>query len=502
MSIEFPRGVIPNAAIQGIENLAPGAEMLGYGFNIFASGSGSFEGAIFPLFDLGPLSDWTAPSGKVYALPAQVSSPGGSSSSSSASAFATRSEFVDHFSSAASVSGNVCGFSACFSENYSKSEQDASAYSWALVEADFIAWQLSLSYNTAKILEQVRADPDWQTLPTKFDPQSEDNILAFYRFFDKFGTHFISSTSAGGSLNYFIAVSTASKYSSSDIELSASFEYKGLIASNEADASAQWQNCAANWSSNRQSSCVTVPAVGGIVNWVSPAQGSYDENGTFAEWSTQVVQNPSRCKFKLTPIWALFYGDQWASLQEAFAAYGNNQVLVRAAPNSNGVILVNGTPIVPPGGYLDQGSWQVVLLDRKTLREKLNKLYRFDYPPASSDATFDEMVKDLKPYTGSNRYMLVTVTSFLNEGCNPNTAFYAALKSFGAGAGLDAWLQRPHACGGPNAAYALIGDGGSSDGIEGFTDPQLPSPWNAPDLTLNALLLPLGGSFSPTPYQP
>jgi hypothetical protein len=503
MSIIFPKGVAPNTALMDTPNLVPGAEMLGYGFNIF--GKYSFESALRALLDLGPLADWTAPSGKVYSLPAHVPTPGGSSSEASAQSFASSSEFTSYFQSSASISGSIGAFSATFSGSYSQAQQDSSTYNWALVESDFLAWRVGVDYDSSMILGPIKNDPDWRGLPATFNPNDDENVLAFYRFFEKFGTHFISNVAAGGTLYYYYAVATAANYSASDTQVSASAEYNGLIAKTQAEASAHWGQCATDWTVHRRSHAVTVPATTGVINWVNPPNGSYDQNGNFAQWSDEVVKNPTRCKFQLTPIWSLFSGTQWMALQEAFSAYASNRVMVQAAPNSNGIILVNGNPIMPPEGYPanpGDGSWQLVVLDRKTLAPKLNKLYSFN-PDAPNwpDNTFDSMVNDLRPYTGSDRYMLVTATSFLDEANNPNSAFYAILKSFGAGAGLDAWLTRPHACSGPRSAYALIGDGRSAFGFEGFTDPdELDPPWTAPSITLNALLLPTGGNFTPTPY--
>jgi hypothetical protein len=505
MSIVFPKGVEPHTALLGVNNLVPGAEMLGYGFNIF--GSYSFESAIKPLMNLGAPSDWTAPSGKVYSLPANVPTPGGSGSSASAQSFASSSQFTSYFQGSASVSGSIGAFSATFSGSYSQAQQDASTYNWALVEADFLAWHVGLNYDISLVLDPVKNDPDWQALPSQFDPSSETNVLAFYRFFQKFGTHFISNVAVGGALYYYYAVQTSAHYSASDTQLSASAEYNGLISKTSAEASAHWQQCSTNWTSHRQSHAMTVPATTGVINWVNPPNGSFDQSGNFAQWSTEVVQNPSRCKFQLTPIWQLFSGDRWTALQQAFAAYASNRVLVQASPSSNGLIMVNGKPIVPPGGWPANplaGSWQLAVFDRKSLSVQLNKLYTFNWnSPNWPDDVQNVMVSDLQPYVGSDRYMLATATSFLDEGNNPNSQLYATLKSFGAGAGLDAWMGRPHACSGPRSAYGLIGDGGSVNGIEGFTDPgELDAPWTAPSLALNALLLPTGGNFTPVPYQP
>ena len=50
-AVKFPATVVHNLEAAALPNLVPGAEMLGYGFNIF--GTYSFDSAIRPLLKLG-----------------------------------------------------------------------------------------------------------------------------------------------------------------------------------------------------------------------------------------------------------------------------------------------------------------------------------------------------------------------------------------------------------------------------------------------------------------
>lgn len=501
----YPKGVQPNHEAEAIANLVPGAEIIGYGFNIF--GDYSFDNALRPLFNLGEPSAWKSRSGTVYQLPANISQPGGSSSSATSSTFATSSAFTSYFQSSASVSGSIGAFSASFNSTYDTAQQDQSSYSWALVEADFVAWHINIDYSLNIVRDDVKEDGDWAHLPKSFDPGNEDSVLAFYRFFTKFGTHFISTVTAGGALYYYYAVSRSSHYSSTAISVSASAEYQGLVSKTSAEANAHWGNTAANWTSYRQSHAMTVPATSNVIDWVNPASGTFDRNGNFQQWKEAVTTDPSRCKFALTPIWNLFSGQQYQALREAYYAYGNNRVSVLARKNGLAVIVVNGKPMIPQGGYpaANAQAWQLVVLDRKTLAVKLNKIYQFDFNnPQWPDNTLNVMSSDLSPYVGSSEYMLVTATSNLDEACNPNAELYAILKSFGSGPLLDKWMTTPnHACSsGPGSAvYALIGAGASIVGCEGFGGfyPGFPT---TPEVSLNTLLLPGTSGFLPTPYEP
>jgi len=488
---------------EDVPNLVPGAEKLGFGYNIF--GAYSFDNAMRPLFDLGAPSPWTSPNGTTFNLPANVSTPGGSRSSASAYAFSSMSEFNSYFQRSASVSGSIGAFSASFSTSYSSEQQDSNAYSWALVESDVQAWQLGLNYSSQSLLSNIQSDPDFANLPMQFNPNDRNNVLAFFRFFQKFGTHFISSVMAGGTLYYYFAISTSSSYSSQQVSMSASAEYQGLISSSSAEASLHWGQTAQNWTQNRQSHAVTVPATTGIVNWVNPLQGTYDSSGNFASWVNAVSTNPSRTKFALTPIWQIFSGDQWSALQLAYAAYASNRVTIDAWHDyMYDTMLVNGQPYVPAGGF-PQGQpngWHLVVLDSATLAPQLNKFYVCDKSyPNWPDPMYDQMSADMNPYVGNNNYMLIAATSGIDDGANPNEEFYGILKSFGGGAAIDRWYgNNNHGCSGGNDAYALVGLGGSSTGVDAFAS--YGDPGTQHDVQVNALLLPIGNSYTPTSYQP
>ena len=483
-----------------VPNLIPGAEILGYGFNIF--GEYSFNSAIEPLFNLGAqTTPYTYPeSGTVYQVPSNVSPPGGSSSSASAQSFSTASEFVDYFQAAASVSGSIGAFSANFSATYNTEQQNSSAYSWALVEGDYYAWHLQFIYSPGALRGNIVKDPDWQNLPSTFTPA---NAAQFYNFFQKFGTHFISSVACGGTLYYYFAVSQESGLTSSQISASAGAEYQGLISSVQAQADAFWSQCATNWTTSRQSFAQTVPATTGVIDWINPPSGTYDQNGLFAGWKTSVVNNPSRAEFSLTTIDRIFSGAQATAIQQAYAAYASNRAHLESYRDRTPTVLINGTPIVPAGGYPsgEIAGWQLIVLDG-TLRTVLNKFYTGNQSqPSWPDPMFNQMSADLSPYAGNQEYVLVATTSYGDEGESPNEEFYGLLKSFGAGAGLDAWMGLgAHGCSfGEAIAYILVGRAGSQAGCEAFTTERTST---AEGVTVDAFFQPGTGSFTPVPFKP
>jgi hypothetical protein len=513
----LPAGVVPNHDLASVTNLVPGAELLGYGFNVF--GSYDFASATRPLVMLGAFADWNAPNGQVYKLPSEVAAGGGVSSASSY-AFEAAQDFAAHFQSSAGVSGSYGAFSSSFSTSYQSDQRSQQSYCWAMVESKVISWVLNLAFSPNTVRPDVLSDPDFTNLPSTYD---STNAHLFFAFFNKFGTHFLSSIDVGGTLYYYFAVSRSASYSSNDIRVSASAEYNALIAKVKVEADAQWSRTSSNWTQNRQSHAVTVPAVSSLVSWVDPAAGTYDQNGDFASWQTQVTNFPVRSAFRLTPISALFSGSQATALQQAYLVYACTRVLVQTTPPSDPTIIVGGKTIVPPGGYPQppalpssgptfyDGGWQLVVLDRKSLAVKLNNFYPLNNNGLTStwpDVTYDKMTADMQPFMEAGSYVLLASTARMDGGGNPNNAFYGVLRSFGAGAQLDNWMGISHGCSGSFVAYALLGVSGMPNARESFvwTDgsgmPGGPTPPTNQVISLGAFMQPQGdGSFLPVfPY--
>ena len=498
----LPPGVTPNHDLLAVTNLVPGAELLGYGFNIF--GSYDFVSATRPLLALGTPKDWTAPNGTVYDLPANVSA-GGGSASASAYSFNSAQEFTAHFQGSAGVSGSYGAFSASFSTSYQSDQRNTQSYSWALVESKITSWVLNLAYGPGTVRPDVHSDPDFSNLPSQFDSTTAH---LFFALFNKFGTHFISSIDVGGMLYYYLAISRQSSHSANDIRVSATAEYNALVTKVKVEADAQWSRTSANWTENRQSHAVTVPGVSNLVSWVSPGVGTYDSKGEFATWQTQVTNFPVRSAFRLTPISQLFSGPQAVAVQQAYIVYAGTRLFVQANITSDCNIIIGGKTIVPAGGYPVPvqsgdyvGGWQLVVLDRKTLAIRLNSFYALQFagPLSWPDATCNQMVADLQPYMDAGKYVLIAATARIDAAANPNGALYGVLKSFGAGGQLDNWMTLEHGCsyGIGSSAYALIGVSGLPGAREGYVSSAISAP-PTNSVTLDAFMQPQGdGSFLP-----
>ncbi|HJW96071.1 MAG TPA: MAC/perforin domain-containing protein [Thermoanaerobaculia bacterium] len=480
-----------------VQNLIPGAEMLGYSFNIFSNYS--FDSAIRPLLQLGAPTTWNGADGKSFNVPENVGVPGGSYSSARCTTFETGSEFNSYFQSSASVEGSVGAFSASFSTSYSTEQRDSSSYSWALIEADVHSWTLNLQKRV--LSDDVANDPDWLAVPDNFTPHDDQNVLAFFRFFQKYGTHYIAQVTAGGTLYYYLTVSRSAHYTSHDIQQSAMAEYHGLISSTKVEATRRWGDASSNWTQNRQARAFAVPATTAVLDWVNPPKDSWDEGGQFATWKKEVTERPSRTKFALRPIWDLFSGAKWMSLQLAYQAYANTRISVSASRWQDDTIMISGTPMFLSQPPDKTGAWQLVLIDSRSLKPVFNKTYSFHPGPRWPDDTYEKMTADLRPYAGNDAYILAAATSYGDMAETPTTDFYGVLRSFGAGKALDRWYKKQqHGCTltPGTIAYALVGRGGSATGCEKYV---IVTETDTPGVTVNTFLLPLAGSFYPQEYQ-
>ena len=51
------------------------------------------------------------------------------------------------------MSGSVGAFSGSFSAAYSTSQQNSSDYTWAMIDADYVAWHVGINYSPEIVLD-------------------------------------------------------------------------------------------------------------------------------------------------------------------------------------------------------------------------------------------------------------------------------------------------------------------------------------------------------------
>ena len=487
-------------------NPIPGAESLGYGFNIF--GRYDINARITSLFDL-EVDDsrkWEyKPTSTTFLVPKNVSTPANPSYAGSSYAFDNAREFTQHFQAKAKVSGSVGAFKGQFSASYSSDERDVSKFSYGLYEYESTAWSINLrDYSESKFLEKVTSSQTFKDLPDKF---SSEDAQKFFAFFQKFGTHFIETVYVGGNLYYYISIASSYQYSRSEITSKASAEWNGLIAKSSAKAEQEWNTAGQEWAERRRSHISAVGADAGVLNWVSPAFGTNDPEA-FSNWTTAVQQNPATVGFSLEPIWKAFSGDKANALMKAFAKYADSRITVESSYKQCS-IYVNGTPLRPhrrPPSPTDSGI-QLAILNRETLEPAFNEYFVPD--KRYSVAFFDEAFQAVRQYEGDEDYIVVLATYGLIEYQNPTQEFYEFLQSSGGGGELTEWDNL-----GPSGTvgrinYVLIGvaGAGTDTGIERLA--QYYSDWGPEPHEVvthaDAFLMPLPGEddtivYSPTDY--
>jgi hypothetical protein len=227
-------------------NSVPGTETLGWGFNIFGPYSTKSKTSL--LFDIKDgKRRWTELSTKItYSLPDNVSQPATDNQSPTTTSFTVfdgRSDVQQHFSSKAKLDANLVAdfgaFSGSFSAAFSSEARSANQYKYAIAETDASFWEVGLETESLdKLTESVRADIG--QLPAAYSISQRG---LFFAFFDKYGTHYISSVTVGGRLYYNVAVRKSYTSISDDgkIEAELNYEYLGVFGA-KASASAQWKN--------------------------------------------------------------------------------------------------------------------------------------------------------------------------------------------------------------------------------------------------------------------
>ncbi|MGN6110945.1 MAG: MAC/perforin domain-containing protein, partial [Kofleriaceae bacterium] len=179
----------------------PGSNVIGWGFNIFGTySSASRTQQLFAMRDEGKY--WTyGPTD--YLVPENLSVEATSESTGQSYVFENRTEVEQFFSVKANVKGSYGAFSGEFEASYEQRNVSDTDYIYAMYQLSHHSWRLDLLDRTQTALAPwVVGDPDWQ-VPATFD---QSTASRFYRFFEKYGTHFVSSVQVGYRLYFSQAV--------------------------------------------------------------------------------------------------------------------------------------------------------------------------------------------------------------------------------------------------------------------------------------------------------
>jgi hypothetical protein len=433
----------------------PGADDLGWGFDIFAGYSDSALKT--RLFDIKGGSAWTDPiSGRDYLLPANVALNIVEKNDSHSEVFDTTTQVQEHFAAKAKLEASYVSefgaFSGAFNSAYQKDREQIDLFKYALFESENLAWRLSLeSQSLTQLTSEVQNEI--AALPAQF---SRDTRGSFFRFLRKYGTHFVSRVAVGGRLYYYVAVNKSFLTDDSKISADVTLEYNAVLVSARAESEAEWSRLGKSWVENRT---VHVEAVGGAPDSLLLAAPEFDDNRSaiFKQWVESIKNAPATMDFELRPISVLFPDNKAASMEAALQAYLSDNLLVIEARST--VIPYpepekpSQLPIVTLGRFLrpeappehDFG-FQIVILKPvdDDYEVYLDKYYSIDLYSAQNNYTliYDAMMADINAGNYIQKGYLFVLASFdWMWEAPPTSEFYALLRSAGAGALLEAWID-------------------------------------------------------------
>ncbi|MCR6642455.1 MAG: MACPF domain-containing protein [Sporocytophaga sp.] len=445
-------------------NTIPGAEILGFGFNIM--GEYNESSITFQLFThkKQDATEYTyPPTGVTYQVPDNTTVLTQNDTSGSSNVFNTRQQFQSYFSAKAGLSGSAGGFSGEFNMAYSQSFNTENNYYYGVSEANYQSWQLLMnSTNSQWLSTSFTEDPAVQNLPSKY---TNENKECFFAVFRKFGTHFISKATVGGNLSYFVAIDQSFSSDQTQVQANLALEYKGVFFSTKAEAEAIWNQLGEQWAENR---IVKVAAEGGdtsTLEALNPGFGD-SENSVFTYWKSAVMENPSIILFQLTQLSELFTGDTASAIAEAIKVYTNSAILATANADvsfgqgpdggdyiTSSCIIVNGDIVLPDpvpvaphpkvynwNGYdyvMPVGGFQIAIFDSDTMEVIMSHMYYVDtYSLDTEQNVYNDIMNDINEIIQTN--YTVVIAGFAVDLMNyPTTEFATWLYS--CGATLSGW---------------------------------------------------------------
>jgi len=458
-------------------NYIPGSEVLGWGFNVFGSYSAdSKTRQMFQFPDTGKTIQPLQPDGTVYLLPGNIQVVPRNQSDSDTQVFESRSQVEDYFSAKASVSAKIgepgLKFSGQFSAMFSGASQSDTEYSYGMIYSGFHFWNLEiLDQSMNGLAPWVLNDPDFYELPKEFN---QDNASTFFRFFDKYGTHYVSSVKVGWKLYFNEAVERSYTTSSTTISANMSLEFRALfLDDSKASADASWSQVGQQYTENRMASVLAQGGDSSMVNAVIPGYGA-NHHDLYNDWRLTAEANPVAVDFALSPMWNLFSGDRAAGLEAAYVAYVNAHLYAEAKTFSSLIQVKGEIQVLPPHSAQASG-FQVAVLDRSNLETVFQSYFTIPWASYWKDwpKMYDEMVLALSKYESSN--YLISFASFSMRGnWFPTDRMYQLLISCGASAGLRSWerlydLQPSANCAAINYILVGIPQLGMGNGVESFT---------------------------------
>jgi MAC/Perforin domain len=462
----------------GGDELLPGCMYLGLGYNLTGSFDISGVQGMARLFDTGQAGDvqyagWIVPKNvradTVGELDAQTK------------VFEDRADVSEFFGAKAGLKAGYMGFSGTIAASFDSISKRLSEYFFGMSYYYTVGYEVKVDEQTlANAAAEMQSDPDVTNLPDKYVPQDPQIQAAFFRFFEKYGTAFVSSVRMGGRLFYNAWIDKSHGMTSEQVTASLKAEYGAVF---NANASVDWKSVDQRWINNRQSSIQAWGGDAAALKGLADPRKDDSYYSQYAAWVDSVSTNPAPVSFGLTDIAILFSGARADAIKQASADFRGRSLRLQSLWG-NAAIQLSGAPAAVSSGK--PTGMGFVVMSRSNLSVLANGLVESntDGYGLSNDPYAAPMQK-LAPYIGDSSVIiavlfwnLADVTSdFLSA---PSPQMYDLLHSLGASDGLAQW-GHPVASGrgyfgtGSDAAYgkfsyAVVGVPGSNagDALEDF----------------------------------
>lgn len=462
------------------DELLPGCMYLGLGYDL----SGVFD--IEGVQGMGRVFDTGQPGSVQYAgwpVPVNVRADTVGELQVETKVFESRADLAETFGVQAGLEAGYLGFSGSVSASFESIANQLSEYFFGMSSYYSTGYEVRLDEATlSNAAAEFLADPDVTGLPDTYDPHDQQNQAAFFRFFGKYGTVFVSTVRMGGRLFYNAWIDKSHGMTSTQVEASMKAEYAAVF---NANASANWKSVDSRWTNNRRSSIQSLGGDPTTLKGLSDPKNGDSYATQYAAWVDSTPTNPGPVSFGLTDIAILFSGGKADAVRQAAADFRGRELTVQANFEASTIQLNGAAAAVNSAAPTGAGFAVFSRADLSLLAHGLVEAPGdgFDY----QHSPYDALTTPLEPYLGNSDVIVaMLIWNIADVNTNPisvpSPQLYDLLHSLGASDGLAQW-GHPVASNAPGQgfgtgslgswgkfSYAVVGIPGSltGDALEDF----------------------------------
>lgn len=476
-------------ATQETNPVLPGAELVGYGFNIFGKYDESSK--TYLILDKGQTQTIEV-NGNDFQSYSNLNVTLQNSSDTVYESFSNRSDIEKSMAESAGLDISVHTFLAGtfkgeVNSNYSSISNSEEQNYYLVSKTNKKLW--SVSGGKPNIMQYA----DIASLPRTFDPQKPE---PFFRAIQKYGAYYIKEVFVGAYMHYYEAINQSFCSDQTSASISAKAEYESLFTKDSASGQAEWGSLSENWKTNRQSKCKVVGGIDPGLGVVASPSTYQNFSALFQQWTNSINQgNGVPMHFTLAPVYELF--DDIAlqqAFQQAASAYLSNSFSIQYSSNNRSVsIVAGGQSLLPQNSFptlkdMHNPSVWVVVMNRQNLNIEMNLLFPIASPSTSVfPLTPDQMDRNdyqqriyqaINKYSGSEKHMILLSTYDVvasTAGTAPitvmdNLNLNNFISNAGGGSAFEQWKNSWIASYGVSSAYLLAGviAGGPNQGVDYF----------------------------------